>query len=82
MILVPGNSGASTKIASDLDSDVKAEVIDCLRRNVGIFAWSSAELTGIQPAVVEHKLNIMPGTRLVKQKKRHFGLEKDKIIEE
>ncbi|XP_073021105.1 uncharacterized protein [Primulina eburnea] len=37
---------------------------------------------GISPKVAEHKLNIIPGSRPVKQKKRHFGPEKDKIIEE
>ncbi|XP_073300532.1 uncharacterized protein [Primulina huaijiensis] len=40
------------------------------------------ELTGISPQVAEHKLNILSGSRLVKQKKRHFGPEKDKVIEE
>ncbi|XP_075504382.1 uncharacterized protein LOC142541807 [Primulina tabacum] len=40
------------------------------------------ELAGISPKVAEHKLNIIPGSRPVKQKKRHFGPEKDKIIDE
>ncbi|XP_075515300.1 uncharacterized protein LOC142549939 [Primulina tabacum] len=40
------------------------------------------ELTGISPQVAEHKLNILPGSRPVKQKKRHFGPEKDKVFEE
>ncbi|XP_075518298.1 uncharacterized protein LOC142552407 [Primulina tabacum] len=40
------------------------------------------ELVGISPKVAEHKLNIIPGSRPIKQKKRHFGPEKDKIIEE
>ncbi|XP_075515702.1 uncharacterized protein LOC142550513 [Primulina tabacum] len=40
------------------------------------------ELVGISPKVAKHKLNIIPGSRPIKQKKRHFGPEKDKIIEE
>ncbi|XP_075491166.1 uncharacterized protein LOC142529496 [Primulina tabacum] len=32
--------------------------------------------------VAEHKLNILPRSRPVKQKKRHFGPEKDKVIDE
>ncbi|XP_075479421.1 uncharacterized protein LOC142520304 [Primulina tabacum] len=39
------------------------------------------ELTGISPLIAEHQLNILPGSHLVKQKKRHFGLEKDKVID-
>ncbi|XP_073294451.1 uncharacterized protein [Primulina huaijiensis] len=40
------------------------------------------ELMGISPKIAEHKLSIIPGSRPVKQKKRHFGPEKDKIIDE
>ncbi|XP_073298471.1 uncharacterized protein [Primulina huaijiensis] len=40
------------------------------------------ELTGISPMVSEHQLNILPGSHPVKRKKRHFGPEKDKVIDE
>ncbi|XP_075478820.1 uncharacterized protein LOC142519673 [Primulina tabacum] len=40
------------------------------------------ELAGILPQVAEHKLNILPGSRPMKQKKRYFGPEKDKVIDE
>ncbi|XP_073046125.1 uncharacterized protein [Primulina eburnea] len=40
------------------------------------------KLTGISPLISEHQLNILPGSHSVKQKKRHFGLEKDKVIDE
>ncbi|XP_075521548.1 uncharacterized protein LOC142554756 [Primulina tabacum] len=46
------------------------------------FPVRGQELIGISPRVAEHKLNILPGSRPVKQKKRHFGPEKDKVIEE
>ncbi|KAL0446119.1 UNVERIFIED_CONTAM: Transposon Ty3-G Gag-Pol polyprotein [Sesamum latifolium] len=36
---------------------------------------------GINPEVITHHLNIDPRVRPVKQKKRHFGPEKDKIIQ-
>ncbi|XP_073033812.1 uncharacterized protein [Primulina eburnea] len=49
------------------------------RKCYGKTIW---ELAGISPQVAEHKLNILSGSRPVKQKKRHFGLEKDKVIEE
>ncbi|XP_075486336.1 uncharacterized protein LOC142525939 [Primulina tabacum] len=45
------------------------------------FPIRGQELVGISPKVAEHKLNIIPGSRPIKQKKRHFGPEKDKIIE-
>ncbi|XP_073121627.1 uncharacterized protein [Henckelia pumila] len=51
-------------------------------RNVVVFSWGPLQLTSISPAVEEHKLNVVSGARVVKQKKRHFGPEKDKVIVE
>ncbi|XP_075483585.1 uncharacterized protein LOC142523737 [Primulina tabacum] len=42
---------------------------------------STRELIGISPLVAEHHLNILPGSQPIKQKKRHFGPEKDKVID-
>ncbi|XP_075483818.1 uncharacterized protein LOC142523976 [Primulina tabacum] len=39
------------------------------------------ELTGISPLIAEHQLNILPESHPVKQKKRHFGPENDKVID-
>ncbi|KAL0439233.1 UNVERIFIED_CONTAM: hypothetical protein Slati_2406300 [Sesamum latifolium] len=44
-----------------------------------IFAWTPQDLEGIDPQVIH--LNIDPNCKPVKQKKRHFGPEKDKIIQ-
>ncbi|XP_073016563.1 uncharacterized protein [Primulina eburnea] len=44
------------------------------------FALSAQELTGTSPDIAEHRLNILPNSRPVKQKKRHFGPEKDMVI--
>ncbi|KAK4387626.1 hypothetical protein Sango_2369200 [Sesamum angolense] len=41
---------------------------------------SGKDLEGIDPSVCTHHLNLDPSAKPVKQKKRHFGLEKDKII--
>ncbi|KAL0449553.1 UNVERIFIED_CONTAM: hypothetical protein Slati_1511700 [Sesamum latifolium] len=39
------------------------------------------DLEGIDPGVITHHLNLNHTIRPVKQKKRHFGPEKDKIIQ-
>ncbi|XP_075499172.1 uncharacterized protein LOC142537548 [Primulina tabacum] len=39
------------------------------------------EFIGISPLIAEHHLNILPGSQPIKQKKRHFGPEKDKVID-
>ncbi|XP_073045532.1 uncharacterized protein [Primulina eburnea] len=74
-------SGKTIRIARDICATTRVKLLQCLKTNADIFAWSQQELTGISPQVAEHRLNILPGSRPIKQKKRHFGPKKDKIIE-
>ncbi|KAL0381941.1 UNVERIFIED_CONTAM: Polyprotein P3 [Sesamum latifolium] len=47
----------------------------------GYLRMDPQDLEGIDPQVITHHLNIDPNCKPVKQKKRHFGPEKDKIIQ-
>ncbi|KAL0426483.1 UNVERIFIED_CONTAM: hypothetical protein Slati_2823100 [Sesamum latifolium] len=47
----------------------------------GYLRMDPTRLGGIDPQVITHHLNIDPNCKPVKQKKRHFGPEKDKIIQ-
>ncbi|KAL0439398.1 UNVERIFIED_CONTAM: hypothetical protein Slati_2422800 [Sesamum latifolium] len=76
-----GDPGKVTKIGSKMKEDVPDQVVNCLRKNKDIFAWTSQDLEGIDPGVITHHLNLYPTIKPVKQKKRHFGPEKDKIIQ-
>lgn len=78
--IVSGQSDKVTKVARDLDVSIRPHLLAFLEKNADIFAWSSSELVGISTKVAEHKLNIIPGSRPIKQKKRHFGPEKDEVI--
>ncbi|KAL0411146.1 UNVERIFIED_CONTAM: Polyprotein P3 [Sesamum latifolium] len=64
-----------------LRQEAKKEITLCLQRNVDIFAWTPQDLEGIDPQIITHHLNIDPSYKPVKQKKRHFGPGKDKIIQ-
>ncbi|KAL0428147.1 UNVERIFIED_CONTAM: Pro-Pol polyprotein [Sesamum latifolium] len=79
--VIPGSPDKTTRIGSHLGGKTKEEIILCLRHNADIFAWAPQDLEGINPKVITHHLNIDPGIKPVKQKKRHFGLEKDKVIQ-
>ncbi|KAL0453905.1 UNVERIFIED_CONTAM: Pro-Pol polyprotein [Sesamum latifolium] len=68
------------KISEATETPAK-EITLCLQRNADIFAWTPQDLEGIDPQVITHHLNIDPNCKPVKQKKRHFGPEKDKIIQ-
>ncbi|XP_073154100.1 uncharacterized protein [Henckelia pumila] len=76
--LIPG--AQIVKLAADLSPSVKQNLVGCLRKNKDVFAWSVSELTGVSAEIMVHRLNILAGVRPIKQKKRHFGPDKDKVI--
>ncbi|KAL0447246.1 UNVERIFIED_CONTAM: hypothetical protein Slati_1852500 [Sesamum latifolium] len=79
--IIPGDPDKTTRIGSHLGEEAKKEITLCLQRNADIFTWTPQDLEGIDPQVITHHLNIDPNYKSIKQKKRHFGPEKDKIIQ-
>jgi len=57
-------------------------LIDFLRANADMFAWSPSDMPGIPREVAEHSLEIRAGSKPVKQRLRRFDEEKRKIIGE
>ncbi|KAL0445906.1 UNVERIFIED_CONTAM: Retrovirus-related Pol polyprotein from transposon gypsy [Sesamum latifolium] len=47
-----------------------------------MFTWSPSDFRGIDPEVIVHRLNIDPMARPIKQKKRSFGIKRNRITEE
>jgi hypothetical protein len=64
-------------------------LIDFLRANGDIFAWSPSDILGIPREVAEHSLDIVPHSRAVQQRLRRFdeewcraiGVEPRKLLE-
>ncbi|KAL0445743.1 UNVERIFIED_CONTAM: hypothetical protein Slati_1702200 [Sesamum latifolium] len=79
--IILGHPDKTTRISSQMSEETKKEVVRCLQRNADIFTWTSQDLEGIGPKVITHYLKIDPSIKPVKQKKRHFGPEKNKIIQ-
>jgi hypothetical protein len=50
-------------------------LVDFLRANADIFAWSVSDMSGIPRVVVEHSLDILPHSRVVQQRLRRFDEE-------
>jgi hypothetical protein len=57
-------------------------LVDFLRVNADVFAWSPSDMPGIPRDVVEHSLDIQAGARPVKQPLRRFDEEKRRAIGE
>ncbi|KAL0395269.1 UNVERIFIED_CONTAM: hypothetical protein Slati_4493100 [Sesamum latifolium] len=64
--LVPGNSEKTTRIGSQINKTLRGEVIECLKCNLNVFAWTPQDLEGIDPEVISHHLNIDPHVKPVK----------------
>ncbi|XP_073314739.1 uncharacterized protein [Primulina huaijiensis] len=60
--------GKHTWVARDINASTRIHFLNCLKANISVLAWPQQELAGVSPQVAEHKLNILPGSRPVKQK--------------
>ena len=69
-------------IGSKLAKGLKGLLTQFLRQNRDIFAWKQADMSGIDPTVITHKLNTNPSFKPVKQKCRSFAPERQKAINE
>jgi hypothetical protein len=57
-------------------------LVDFLKANLNVFARKPSDMKGIPREVAEHKLNIKPGLKPVKQRLHLFNDEKCKEIGE
>ena len=69
-------------IGSQLAEDLKGLLTQFLRQNKDVFAWKQADMGGIDPAIITHRLNVNPSFKPIKQKRRSFTLERQKAITE
>ena len=69
-------------IGSKLAEDLKSLLTQFLRQNKNVFAWKHADIGGIDPTVITHRLNTNPSFKLVKKKRRSFAPERQKAINE
>ena len=70
------------KIGRSLQSDVKEELINFLKDNLDVFAWSHEDMVGIDHSVMCHHLNISPEARPVRQKRQALDPERYAALKE
>ena len=66
--LVEGDPSKVTKVGKGLDPPMKEEIVEFLKKNLDIFAWTHEDMVGIDNRVIEHRLNVDPIKKLVHQK--------------
>ncbi|KAK3012431.1 hypothetical protein RJ639_008333 [Escallonia herrerae] len=53
----PGEENKTVRIGSNLKEDTKLKLVNLLRTYVDIFAWTAADMPGIDPEIITHRLN-------------------------
>jgi len=69
-------------IGSELEGEIKEELIAFLKSRSSSFAWSTKDMTGIAPEVTCHKLNTDPTFKPVRQKRRRLGADRAKAVQD
>ena len=69
-------------ISSKLAEDLRSLLTHFLKQNKDVLAWKQADMGGIDPAIITHRLNVRSSFKPVKQKRRSFAPERQKAINE
>ncbi|KAG7588583.1 Ribonuclease H domain [Arabidopsis suecica] len=80
VVLEEDKPDRQVRIGATLTGEIKEALVELLRKNKTSFAWSAADMPGIDPSIICHKLNVDPSFKPVKQKKRKLGVERAKAV--
>ncbi|KAL8095305.1 hypothetical protein AgCh_036681 [Apium graveolens] len=64
--LDPENPERMTFIGAILGEPLRGKLVKVLQENSDVFAWSAADMSGIDPELITHKLNVDPSRKTVK----------------
>ncbi|VFR01012.1 unnamed protein product [Cuscuta campestris] len=78
--LHPGDASRMVRIGANLPEDLKMEIARVLQEYAGIFAWSVADMPGIDRSVICHRLAVRKGSRPVRQKKRYLASDRRDFV--
>ena len=59
----------TTNIGIKMDGRIRKVVIEFLKDNIDVFAWTHEDMPSIDPSIISHKLNVDLSMRLIKQKR-------------
>ena len=77
VVLTKDETTKTTRIGTMLNLRMRTRLIQFLKENLDVFAWSHEDMSGISPEVIQHKLNVNPKRKPVQQRRRAFAPEWD-----
>ena len=78
--LVEGEIVKTTSIETTLSPEMRTKLVQFLKENLDIFAWSHEDMSGISPKIIQHKLSVDSKIKPVQQKRRVFAPERNQEV--
>ena len=78
--LVEGSPAKTTQIGTNLSPRTKEGIINFLKDNLDVFAWSHVDMPGIPASLIQHHRNVDPEKKPVEQIRRVYTLERNKAV--
>ena len=80
--LVEDGTTKMIRIGTMLSPEMRTRLIEFLKENLDVFAWSHKDMLGISPKIIQHKLNVDPERKPIQQRRRAFAPKQDQTITE
>jgi len=80
MKLVEGETTRTTRIGTTLSPKMRMRLVQFLKKNLDIFAWSHEDMLGLSTKVIQHKLNVDPEKKPIQQRRRVFAPKQNQAI--
>ena len=58
--LVEGETVKMTRVGTTLSPEMRTRLVQFLKENLNVFAWSHEDMPGISLKVIQHRLNVDP----------------------
>ena len=76
------NPEKCTRIGVYLEGKIKEDLVQFLKKNIDVFAWSHEDMLSIDSSVITHCLNVCSSFKSVWQKKKVFAFERDNAVKD
>ena len=58
----------TTRVGTTMSADTTKKLVQFLKENLDIFAWSHKDMPGISTEIIQHKLDVDPEKKSVQQR--------------
>ncbi|XP_052189983.1 uncharacterized protein LOC127799804 [Diospyros lotus] len=70
------------QVGKGLFLEVKSQLTEFLETNLDVFAWNHEDMVGIDPRIMQHRLNVNPNHKSIRQKRRPITAERYATLKE